>query len=264
MNEPEATRLNNRDASSTVYIDEAGDLGYRKGTRWFVLAAVVVNKEDEAYLRQRIEEVRVKLNVRDIHMRMLRDYYQRAYVVDTLADGNFTYMTVLVDTRKLNLAMRTSASIAYNYICRVLLERVSWVLRDTHQVGNVILSARGTARDEELMRYIREKLLAGTNSEIRLAREAIGQISAKSAASWDMLQLADVCATSMFWAHEVGAWGLRTPCFEHRLRFHLYTHEGKVKNYGVKYFDKAMEPSKAEMDATCLCKKERTPGTTTT
>lgn len=28
----------------TVYIDEAGDLGIGRGTRWFVLTAVVVKK----------------------------------------------------------------------------------------------------------------------------------------------------------------------------------------------------------------------------
>lgn len=28
----------------TVYIDEAGDLGYQRGTRWFVLSAVIVEK----------------------------------------------------------------------------------------------------------------------------------------------------------------------------------------------------------------------------
>ena len=40
--------------------------------------------------------------------------------------------------------------------------------------------------------------------------------------------------------------------------------EKDILNYGVKYFDKAMTPNKVEMDATCLCKKEKTPGTTTT
>lgn len=88
---------------STVYIDEAGDLGYQRGTQWFVLAAVVVDKTEETELRHKIEIVRERLNVREIHMRKLRDYNQRAFAVDVLADGTFTYIAVLVDTKKLNL-----------------------------------------------------------------------------------------------------------------------------------------------------------------
>ena len=249
---------------STVYIDEAGDLGYQRGTQCFVLAAVVVDKTEETELRHKIEIVRERLNVREIHMRKLRDYNQRAFAVDVLADGTFTYIAVLVDTKKLNLTMRATASVAYNYICRMLLERVSWFLRDTQRVGDIVLSARGTARDEELIQYISEKLITGTYPGTRLAQGVFKRISAKPASSWDMLQLADVCATSMFWSHEVNTWGFRTPCFEYRLRSHLYKHGKDILNYGVKYFDKAMTPNKVEMDATCLCKKERTPGTTTT
>lgn len=35
----------------TVYIDEAGDLGIGRGTRWFVLTAVVVKKTVEPQIR---------------------------------------------------------------------------------------------------------------------------------------------------------------------------------------------------------------------
>lgn len=37
----------------TVYIDEAGDLGIGRGTRWFVLSAVIVAKEDESAIREK-------------------------------------------------------------------------------------------------------------------------------------------------------------------------------------------------------------------
>ena len=35
----------------TIYIDEAGDLGINRGTRWFVLTSVIVNKESELNIR---------------------------------------------------------------------------------------------------------------------------------------------------------------------------------------------------------------------
>ena len=33
----------------TVYIDESGDLGINRGTQWFVLSAVVVEKSEKKY-----------------------------------------------------------------------------------------------------------------------------------------------------------------------------------------------------------------------
>lgn len=35
----------------TVYIDEAGDLGIKRGTRWFVISGVIVKEKDEKEIR---------------------------------------------------------------------------------------------------------------------------------------------------------------------------------------------------------------------
>ncbi len=40
-------------ATCTVYIDEAGDLGINRGTQWFILSALVVNKSDEFSIRDK-------------------------------------------------------------------------------------------------------------------------------------------------------------------------------------------------------------------
>ena len=46
----------------TVYIDEAGDLGYKRGTRWFVLSAVIVDKNEESAIRKKMLQVKSRLN----------------------------------------------------------------------------------------------------------------------------------------------------------------------------------------------------------
>ena len=45
----------------TVYIDEAGDLGINRGTKWFVLTAVIVAKEAEPKIRAKIRQIKSKL-----------------------------------------------------------------------------------------------------------------------------------------------------------------------------------------------------------
>lgn len=247
----------------TVYIDEAGDLGIGKGTRWFVLSAVVVRKNQEPQIRAKIDQIRSRLNVKEIHFRKIQEFYKRALIVRELNDQDFVYMNVLVDTNKFDTKKIPNSIIAYNYVCKYLLQRVSWLLEEKESVGDIILSARGTARDRELIQYIKEKLLPYPQNSINSS--VFDKISAKTAATWDMLQLADVCATTMFLTYEVNGYGFSTPCFSNAMVDHLYRRNNKIDSYGIKFFTPDMRADVNELRATRVCaKKERTPGTTTT
>ncbi len=247
----------------TIYIDEAGDLGYQRGTQWFVLSAVIVDKNEERAIRTTMSQIKTKLNVNEIHLKRIPDFMKRAYIIRELEGENFTYANVIVDTGKLNLAMAASAATAYNYICRMLLERVSWFLRDTHRVADIVLSARGTSRDGELISYIQDKLIPFQDNQI--VPDVFEKISAKTANSWDLLQLADVCATSTFLAYELNGWGMRAPCYFKVLESHIYRYNGKMERYGLKYFSENMKPIHSELKCHYACmKKERTPGATAT
>lgn len=249
-------------SNCTVYIDEAGDLGFQRGTQWFVLSAVVVRKSEEPKIRKNMEQIKKRLNVNELHLRKITDFYKRAYIVQELGEEEFAYINVIVDTGKLNLAMRSSSSVAYNYICRMLLERVSWYVRDNHQTADIVLSARGTSRDGELIDYIKNQLIPYGGNEVA---NVFGKITAKTASSWDLLQLADVCATTMFLAYQKNGWGFCTPCYSRVLRTHLYSRGGHVDRYGIKYFSPDMQPSRSELMCSWACiKNERTPGATTT
>ena len=246
----------------TLYIDEAGDLGVGKGTRWFVLSGVIVDKADEPQIRTVLQNAKTRLNAQTIHLRKIKDFYRRAFIVRELSGENFTYINIIADTSKFDRAKIPSAEMAYNYLCRMLLERASWFMRDSGRTGNIVLSARGTSRDNELIEYIQNKLLPFPGNQIANVFE---KVIAKQAASWDMLQLADVCATTMFLAFEINAWGFCIPCFSRVLRPHLYTHNGKLESYGLKYFTPDMKPGADKFKPNWVCeKKERTPGTTTT
>lgn len=250
-------------ADCTVYIDEAGDLGFQRGTQWFVLSAVVVKKQDETHIRTKLAQIKTRLNVNEIHLRKLPDFYKRAVVVQEISKESFTYMCVIADTNKLDYTKIDSAATAYNYLCRMLLERVSWLLRDTNSVGDIVLSARGTSRDGELISYIKDRLLTYPNNQI--VKTVFESIKAKPAGSWDLLQLADICATTMFLTYEKNGWGFRTPCFTKVLSGHLYRYGRSVDSYGIKYFTNEMKPASDLLKCDWPCIKiERTPSATTT
>ncbi len=247
----------------TVYIDEAGDLGINRGTRWFVLSAVIVDKTDEPTIRAQMARIKTKLNIREIHLRNIQDFQKRAYIVRELNDMPFTYMNVLVDTTKFDPAKIPSSAIAYNFVCKYLLQRVSWYLEASGKTADITLSARGTSRDSELITYIKEKLLPYPSNSIK--GDVFNKVSSRQAASWDMLQLADVCATTMFLTYEINRFGFCTPCFSEALQSHLYRKNKKVVSYGIKFFTPEMNPDINELRKHRVCaKKERTPGATTT
>lgn len=237
----------------TVYIDEAGDLGVNTGTQWFVLSGVIIEKEDEKDIRAKISFIKNKLNINEIHIRKIRDFNKRAYAVKTLAGENFTYINILANTQQLDTKRFPSALLLYNFMCRMLLERVSWCLRDTNRTADIVLSSRGTNRDKELIHYIQNKLLTDPNNEIE---KVFQKISAKSASQWDMLQIADVCATTMFLSHNVNEFGFCFPCFVSALSDHLYTYNDKLIKYGIKYLNDTMQPKLSDLMEHRLCKKK--------
>lgn len=247
----------------TVYIDEAGDLGIGRGTNWFVLTAVIVDKKHEPSIRAKIQQIKSRLNLREIHFRNLSDFNRKAFAVRELSCEEFVYMNVLVDTSKFDISRIPSTTIAYNYVCKYLLQRVSWYLEKHNQVADIVLSARGTSRDGELIEYITDKLLPYPDNNI--CASVFNKISAKTASSWDLLQLADVCATTMFLSHEENGFGFCVPCFSSALSNHLYMNNGKVSSYGIKYFTAYMKPDVEHLKSLWFCaKKERTPGATST
>lgn len=244
-------------ANCTVYIDEAGDLGFNRGTKWFVLSAVIVQKSDEARIRQKMAVIKNRLNVQEIHLRKITDFLKRAYAVRELSGEPFVYTNILVDTSKLDSEKIPNPIIAYNYVCKYLLQRVSGYLFRNGLTADVVLSARGTSRDGELITYINEKLLPYRANSINAS--CFEKISAKTASQWDLLQLADVCATSMFLAHEVNGYGFVVPCYQIALEDHLIQVDGRVSPFGVKYFTNDMIPNFEELDALKICAKKKEP-----
>lgn len=238
----------------TIYIDEAGDLGLNRGTQWFVLSAIIVDKNKEIEIRKKIKSLKTELNLNEIHFRNLRNYEQKCFVVSSLSSCDFELINIIVDTQKVTLTKTdrngSPSIVSYNYCCRLLLERVSWLLRDTNRIGNIVLSSRGTSRDGELINYIK-KLLTYEFNEVS---NKFNHISAKSASQWDLLQLADVCATSIFHYHEPNKYGFITPCYSFRLNNHIYTRNGNRDSYGMKYLDIKMKPDNEYFSKKMICK----------
>ncbi len=206
-----------------------------------------------------IKNIKSKTNINEIHLRKIQSFDRKAYAVAELSKCNFEYVTIIVNTNKLNFAKlygqytEKPSILSYNHICKYLLERISWLLRDTSRTADIVLSSRGTSRDADLISYIEEKLIPYEGNKINKCFE---KVTAKPASSWDMLQLADVCATSMFYMHQINALGHITPCYAYRLYKHLYRYKGKtLMKYGIKYYDDIMAPGRQYFIDNSFCQR---------
>lgn len=239
------------EATSTVYIDEAGDLGIKRGTKWFILSAVIVDKDKESGIRKELKKIKENFNLNEVHLRKVPDYYKRAFIVKSVSACDFKIISIVIDTDKLNLLKFPNSTFTYNFACRLLIERISWFLRDEKKRADIVLSARGTSRDNELIRYIKEKLIP---YEFNQVANVFCNVTAKTAASWDLLQLADISATTLFLAYEINHLGFRTPCFIKMLSTKYYRHNGHLHKYGLKYFSTDMQLSTEKLNENIICK----------
>ncbi|MGN0154670.1 MAG: DUF3800 domain-containing protein [Lachnospiraceae bacterium] len=112
-----------------------------RGTQGFVLSAVVVRKTDEPDIRNKMKKIKHRFNVNEIHLRKIMDFNKRGYIVKELALERFVYMNIIVDTSKFASEKIPTSIVAYNYICKYLLQRVSIYLNDNRWKAGIILSA---------------------------------------------------------------------------------------------------------------------------
>lgn len=238
--------------NATLYVDESGDLGYGCGTKWFVLSGAIIASDDERRMRDTISAIRSTLNIREIHWRKIREFDKRAFIIHELAQHPFTYINIIADTSMLDRKKISDPHKVYNYMCRFLIERASWLLRDESYTANIMLAGRGTGKDGELKSYIETHLLNSTDKQIE---PRFDSVLVKFASEWDMLQVADTCAASTFAALEPNKYGLCTPCFLQRLKNKLYRHNGKVENYGMKYLDSEMKIAANYYSGKLICRE---------
>lgn len=142
-------------------------------------------------------------------------------------------------------------------MCKYLFQRVSWYLKSNNMVGNIVHLARGTSCDGELIIFIRERLLLYPDNTINTI--VFDKVSTKTVDSWNLLQLADVCASTMILTYEINGFDFCFLCFSMALQNHLYQKHSRVDSYGIKFFTSAMKPNVDKLRKCQVCSKKKEP-----
>ena len=75
-----------------VYIDESGDEGIKRGSKWFILTAIIVSKEYDLTLSNKILKIKKTMNMNrkdQLHWNKILKYDKKIQIIYDLIAENF-------------------------------------------------------------------------------------------------------------------------------------------------------------------------------
>lgn len=242
-------------ASFIAYIDESGDEGFKflpnetGSSRWFVISAVIFRQSNGRAPIEALKRAREALGKEPrqaLHFKDLRHEARVAYVAE-VAKENMRCVSVLVHKPSLPDPERYQSNkfLLYKYVTRLLLERVSWLCRDTRKANEgdgeveLVFSDRAAMSYTSLRDYL--KLLkeqASFNDAVRIDWSVISPNRVRAVAHSKLagLQMADAVASSHFWAVKLSVYGHCEPRYAQALAKRAYCHKDTKIGYGFKFW----------------------------
>ena len=231
-----------------AYIDESGDDGLSKfrqpralggSSNWLVLGCCIVRRVNDLSLvshRDAILHALNKTNIRQIHFSKL-NHAQRMVVVQAMAKMPIRLTHVLCCKRDIpNISIYPRRGQLYWYLCRTLIERISWFCSENSKTGNplaqIIFSNRGGMKYKEFRDYLTR--LKNTDTQIRWSAISPDAVRSEVHTRFAGLQFADATSTSFASAVEANMYGNYEPSYAMALRPAVYRRRGNFLSYGVK------------------------------
>ena len=174
---------------------KVGDEGIKRGTRWFIMTAVIVEKNYDTILSNKIIEIKKSLNIAkesQLHWtKFKKSYKKREYILKELKEEHFTIIHVAIDTN--NILYLKPVDI-YPYFLSYLFERVCFFLVSNKAIGYFYISTRSDYSTDKY-NFIKNEL-SNKRPYHKIRVDRIKRIKFVSNNKMQLLQLADVCSSS--------------------------------------------------------------------
>lgn len=223
------------------YIDEAGDEGIDTGgSRWFLIGGVLLKKTDDLAISQSVDRVKELIGQRDkrkaLHWRALnRSHNKRLAVIREFGDLPFDFVLCAMDKERLSeKKVFKQKQRLYNYVTRILVERLSWRVRDLTDgkgYADLYFESRSNMSYRALEDYL-ERVKADPSSQ--LVADVIGKPKPRTGQERKNLQIVDACIGACFAALEPNGYGMTDQSYVTFLRERFYRREGNLSSYGFK------------------------------
>ena len=215
-----------------VYIDESGDEGIRRGTKWFILTAIIVSKEYDLTLSNKIVEIKNKLGLdrkSQLHWNKLLNYDKKIKIIYDLVSENFKIIHIAINTDEI---IKLGSKEIYPYFMSYLIERVTYFVNSQNAKCNIFISTRQENKKEKNQYLINELTSKSRYHYINI--DCINKIKFIDNREKNLLQLADVCCSSFAQAIKFNT--IKEWEYVIKLKANLYSYKEKILNYGIKFY----------------------------
>ena len=179
-----------------VYIDESGDEGIKKGSKYFILTAIIVKKEKDLEIAKNVDVIKQNLEMdikKQLHWKLLKGLPNKNMIMGIVGTLDITIINVIVDTKCIKLIPSNNI---YNYFSGYLYERICWYMNEHNGIANINISSRGNLSKQSLSNYLNNNNHKKFNIDIA----KIKSIKIVPNERKRLLQLADCCCSALFQA----------------------------------------------------------------
>ncbi len=241
-------------ASFVAYVDESGDEGFKflpneqGSSRWFVLSALVVRKENDLQvvkLAKQAREVLRKEPKRPLHFRELK-HEQRVPLARLIGGAPVRTVSVLIHKPSIPEPeiFQQQPYALYRYVTRLLVERVSWLCRDAKRTGHgdgsveVVFSNRSAMSYDDLRGYLLKLREDAAERDVRVDWSVVdpAKIRAVNHDQLAGLQLADAVASGVFFSVHRNPYGEVEDRYLRLLAKTVYRNKDRTEGYGLKFW----------------------------
>lgn len=188
--------MNTETREYNVYIDESGDEGIKKGSKYFILTAIIVNKEEDLVIAKNIDIIKqnLEINIKNqLHWKLLKGRPNKIMIMETISKLNIKIINVVINTKSILLIPSNNI---YNFFSGYLYERICWYMNDVNGIANINISARGNLSKKNLSSYLNSK----NHKKFDIDVSKINSIKIIPNERKRLLQLADCCCSALFQA----------------------------------------------------------------
>jgi hypothetical protein len=221
-----------------VYIDESGDEGLHRGSKFFILTAILVEKEKDLGISKCVDIIKENLEINiksQLHWNTIKGYPNKIMIMSNIKDMELTIINIVIDTSKIRFI---NSNDIYNHFSGYLYERICWFVRDKNCVANINISSRGeNLSKENLTTFLKEH-----NEKFKIDYSRIKQIKIYPNSQKKLLQLADCCCSALGQALKYS--DDKHHKYIYYLKDKLYEYNKKFLGYGLKYVPGNITPAK--------------------
>lgn len=179
-----------------VYIDEAGDEGINKGSKYFILTAIIVEKKRDLIVAKNVDIIKenLEMNIKhQLHWKLLKGRPNKDMIMNIVGTLDLTIINVIVDTKCIQFIPSNNI---YNFFSGYLYERICWFMNEKKGIANISISSRGNLSKKQLSEYLNSK----NHKKFNIDSSKIKNIKIIPNERKRLLQLADCCCSALFQA----------------------------------------------------------------